>query len=153
MKLTEHFFLEEFLENDHNLILKPGLKEINNIKTLCEKVLEPLREKFCIPIKISSGYRDHVLNELVGGSINSDHLYGFAADFQTEDPFDLIKMYAWIIRALPFNQVIFYLMDDLKCRWVHVSYKPGQNKREIIVSELGVKYRFEIWLKQILHCG
>jgi hypothetical protein len=153
MKLTEHFLLEEFLQNNHNLILQPSTKEIENITTLCEKVLEPLREKFCVPIKISSGYRNYVLNGLVKGSVNSDHLFGYAADFQTDKPFDLIKMYSWIIRALNFNQVIFYVMDDLKCRWVHVSYKPRQNVREILISELGIKYRLECWLRDILHIG
>lgn len=60
-------------------------------------LLQPIRDKFRVPIKINAGYRDDELNRLVGGSTNSRHMLGKAADITVshkdllEDIFDWAK--------------------------------------------------------------
>ena len=51
-----------------------------NLVTLVNTLLDPLREAWKSPIRVTSGYRCGVLNRAVGGSSSSAHLYGCAAD-------------------------------------------------------------------------
>ena len=51
-----------------------------NLVALIETLLDPLREAWKSPIRVTSGYRCGILNRAVGGSRTSAHLYGYAAD-------------------------------------------------------------------------
>lgn len=90
MPLSNHFTLGEFLrsetaERDYELKKvqeNPPEEVIDNLKYLVETALQPIREAFDYPIKISSGYRCQLLNKLVGGSATSQHCLGEAADCQ-----------------------------------------------------------------------
>lgn len=81
MKLTEHFELEEFIDEKDLKKLEGGkdfyIKE-NLYRLAC--VLEKLRVEGN-PIVITSGYRNEWKNRKVGGAQNSLHLYGMACDF------------------------------------------------------------------------
>lgn len=50
------------------------------IHPLLLALLETIRAHFGAPVKINSAYRTQAHNEAVGGSSNSQHLYGMAAD-------------------------------------------------------------------------
>lgn len=86
MQLTAHFSLEEFTYSSTALARgidnTPSAEVIENLKYLCQEILEPLREHFNEPIIISSGYRSPALNKAVRGATNSNHLYGYAADIR-----------------------------------------------------------------------
>lgn len=72
-KLTANFKVKEFLSGD-------GSKTL----VLYEKlvvILQLLRDYYNKPLTITSGYRTKAHNDAVGGSSNSQHLYGKAADF------------------------------------------------------------------------
>jgi len=71
-KLSEHFSREEFA-------CKCGCG-FNTVDFQLIGVLEDLREKFSRPVIISSGCRCWLRNHSVGGSDNSKHLTGRAAD-------------------------------------------------------------------------
>ena len=51
-----------------------------NLVTLVNNLLDPLREAWKSPIRVTSGFRCGVLNKAVGGSTTSAHLYGLAGD-------------------------------------------------------------------------
>ena len=53
---------------------------IENLITLGDNVLDPLRQAMGFPVIISSGYRCPELNAAVGGVPNSRHLQGKAVD-------------------------------------------------------------------------
>lgn len=74
--MTEHFKKEEFRSKD-GAHFPYEVKQ--NLKVLAEQ-LEVLREHFQKPININSGYRSPEHNAKVGGSENSQHLLGKAAD-------------------------------------------------------------------------
>lgn len=81
-----------------------------NVLVLIEQVLDPLREAYGKPIRITSGYRSKELNKAVGGSRTSDHVNGMAADFvgtpatraENRRLFYLIQSL-----GLPFDQLIW----------------------------------------------
>ena len=83
MILTTHFVLSEFTRSETaerlHIDNTPNEEQIANLRNLCEKVLEPLRERFGAII-ISSGFRCQRLNTAVGGARNSQHKTGEACD-------------------------------------------------------------------------
>ena len=134
-KLSTNFNLREFVNSSMASHLKidntPTDVAVVNLKLLCQEVLEPLRVYAKKKILILSGFRCKELNAAVGGSPNSQHMYGQAADIHielmtNEEVFDLIK------EKLVYDQLILEKVDP-KIRgsgWVHVSYKMGQNRQE-----------------------
>ncbi len=62
----------------------PGAQEIENMKILAEKIFQPIREHFGVPIYISSGYRSKKLNKAIGGSSTSQHCKGEAIDIDMD---------------------------------------------------------------------
>ena len=109
----------------------PDAKAKAALSALVANVLDPLREKYGKPIVVSSGYRCPKLNKAVGGVARSQHTKGEAADIrcvsdsraENKRLFDLI-----VASGLPFDQLI----DEYGYDWVHVSYKDGANRRQIL---------------------
>jgi len=74
--MTENFNREEFRSKDGSHFSHESQK---NLPILAEQ-LEVLRAHFEKPIKINSGYRSLAHNAKIGGTENSQHLLGKAAD-------------------------------------------------------------------------
>lgn len=72
VQVSKNFKLREFQCKDGNY-------EVRLDSQLLEK-LQALRDRIDRPIIINSGYRTKSYNKLVGGSPNSQHLLGRAAD-------------------------------------------------------------------------
>ena len=49
---------------------------ITALQNLCVRCLEPVRQQLGLPIKVNSGYRCPLLNQMVGGVSTSQHLKG-----------------------------------------------------------------------------
>ena len=139
MKLSENFTLLELIKSDSALRLgldnTPSQGVINNLHTLVTHVLQPIREHYGKPVRISSGYRNGSVNAAIGGSKTSDHMQGFAADIEVfgVTNYDLAK---WIKDNLKFTQVIleFYTMGVPHSGWVHVSYDPKSLKNQALTA-------------------
>lgn len=102
----------------------PGPIEIENLQWLCEQILEPLRASLGVPIVITSGYRSERLNAAVGGSWNSHHIFGRAADIVVPGYKSIQVCQRIVDLDLPFTQVI-----NEFGRWCHVSVVPlGMNR-------------------------
>lgn len=84
MQLTQHFWLEEFLYSETaarmGRLIVPNAMQLANIERLCVQVLEPIRSLLGRPMFITSGLRPEWLNIAIGGSSNSAHMDGLAAD-------------------------------------------------------------------------
>jgi len=136
MKLTENFSLQEMIKSQtaerkgiNNKPDDPAV--ITNLQTLCEKVLQPVRDHYGRPVVINSGYRGPKLNKAIGSSSKSQHTKGQAADI--EIPGVSNKELAEYIRDnLEFDQLIleFYNGVDPSSGWVHVSYVDDDNNRK-----------------------
>lgn len=133
MRLTAHFTLAEFTRSEsakrHGVSNNPTPEHLENIKVLCEKVLEPIRAKFG-PIVISSGYRSKMLNHYIGGTLKSQHLEGKAVDIDMDgmDSVTNKEIFEYIKYNLEFDQLI----NEHNYAWVHVSYNAGKNRKQIL---------------------
>lgn len=89
MMLSKNFSLYEFIKS--NTASRLGIKnipspvQVAHLRFLCKKVLQPLRDKSGIRMRISSGFRCEELNKAVGGVSSSRHLDGLAADIVCSD--------------------------------------------------------------------
>jgi len=129
-RLTANFTLDELTRTRFALDNTPTPKVVENLRTLCEKVLQPLRDAVG-PVNVTSGYRSKLVNEAVHGARNSDHLWGYAADLQSPDG-DHRKLYDWLKANAMFTQLIYEFGNDTQPQWVHISYNPKDLKREIL---------------------
>ena len=84
MKLTAHFDLIEFTRSmtavREGINNDPGPGALANLGRLALE-LEKVRTLCGAPLQVLSGYRCPALNAAVGGSKNSYHMIGCAADF------------------------------------------------------------------------
>jgi len=139
MNLTKNFTLAEMVKSDtalrHDMDNTPGEVEIENLRVLCEKVLQPVRDHYGRGVKVNSGFRHPEVNAAVGGSKTSDHCKGQAADIEIPGVpnADLAK---WITENLDFTQVIleFYTQGVPDSGWVHVSYDPQNLKKQALTA-------------------
>ena len=139
MNLSANFTLKELTKSDTATRLgldnTPDEETIENLKLLCEKVLQPVREHFGKPVTINSGYRSPESNAAVGGSKTSDHCLGRAADIEIPGVpnADLAQ---WIMDNLEYTQLIleFYTPGIPDSGWVHVSYDPDNLKKQELTA-------------------
>ncbi|MFK1989956.1 D-Ala-D-Ala carboxypeptidase family metallohydrolase, partial [Bacteroides fragilis] len=82
----------------------PTGEVVHNLTELVENVLDPLREKYGKPIRVSSGYRSAVLNRSVNGATSSQHQLGQAADITVGSKEGNRRLFEIIRKDLPFDQ-------------------------------------------------
>lgn len=109
----------------------PNLSVIENMKLLADKVFEPIREHFNVPIHISSMYRGLNLNQAVKGSITSQHCSGQAMDIDSAKPSNR-EIFDYIKNNLEFDQLIWEFGSSKNPDWVHVSFAKGKNRKQIL---------------------
>ena len=109
----------------------PNDCELKAMLVLAEKIFEPLRNHFGVPIKINSFFRCLALNKRVGGSSSSQHVKGEAIDIDdTLGGVTNKQMFDWIVANLDFDQIIWEFGNSNNPDWVHVSYaSPEKNRR------------------------
>jgi len=135
MNLTKNFSLIE-LTSSETAVRKgidntPSQEVVNNLKNLCENVMQPLRDWYGKPINITSGYRSPKLNKAIGGSTTSDHCLGCAIDF-TLPKEDYKEVFDFIRTKLPFDQVLWEFGNDDAPQWVHVSFRIDKNRKQVL---------------------
>lgn len=103
---------------------------VENLKALCENVLQPIRDALG-PVTVVSGYRAANVNRAVGGAFNSQHLVGEAADIEVPGVSNA-DLWRYIFKNLEFDQLIaeHIRQDDPSAGWVHVSYSRVKNRKE-----------------------
>lgn len=104
---------------------------IENLRELCNKVLEPLRRRVGRVIVVG-GYRCEAVNRAVMGAEHSQHLRGEAADIHVTG-LEMCRKYAAILAQTDFDQMILEPQESTKKRWIHISYKRnGKNRHQIL---------------------
>lgn len=132
MNLTKHFTLEEFLYSD--TAKKNGIRNVPNEAEIdwmlygAIHVLEYLRAKLNRAVVITSGFRNHELNKLVGGVPNSQHCLGQAVDIRATP--DEQKIISDILREnIYVDQCVVERNKNVS--WIHVSWGP-RNRRQFL---------------------
>ncbi len=137
MKLSNNFSLNEMTKSQtaerKGINNNPSEDHMNNLKQLCENVLQPVRDHFAKVVSISSGYRSPDLCEAIGSSKNSQHAKGQAADFEIHGTSNA-ELCKWISENCDFDQMIleFHNIDEPNSGWVHCSYKSEDNRKQIL---------------------
>lgn len=127
--LSKDFKLFEFLTSQtasrRGIVNIPTVDVVVRLERLVDQVIQPARNALG-PIRISSGYRCPALNRAVGGSRNSQHMVGEAADLL---PLKCsVKELLWYIQHhLPHDQLI----NEYNYSWCHVSLKQSGNRKQV----------------------
>lgn len=137
MKISDNFTLEEFINSPtaqkYNIDNTPSEQVKNNIITLVTNILQPIRNEWEKPIRVTSGYRCKALNDKVKGSKTSQHLTGDAADITVGSPQENKKLFHLIVDMAQQKKIVYgQLIDEYGYRWLHISYpikgrKPNQD--------------------------
>lgn len=139
MNLSANFNLKEMTKSDTATRLgldnTPGEVEIENLRLLCEKVLQPVRDHFGKSVTVNSGYRSPESNAAVNGSKTSDHCKGQAADIEIPGVPNA-ELAQWIMDNCDYTQLIleFYTQGIPDSGWVHVSFDPSNLKMQELTA-------------------
>jgi hypothetical protein len=136
MQLSEHFTLEEFERTSKSLPNRVPPDVVPTLQEYCDKILDPIRAHFRLPIIVTSGYRSFILNHLVGGSHGSYHVATIgkcAADIQVPD-LPLKGVFDWLREqsGLLFDAVILERGKDNNSEaddCVHVQFRSQYPRR------------------------
>jgi hypothetical protein len=150
MQLSKNLALAEVTRSEtakrKGISNMPTPEHIENFKKLAEKVFQPIRDHFGVPIRISSGYRSAALNKAIGGAgktVNgvyipaSLHCTGEAIDIDMDGTTITNKqVFDYIKEHLPFDQLIWEFGTDSNPDWVHVSYESTGKQRKMILKAI-----------------
>jgi len=138
--LTKNFTLEELTKSEtalrFDLDNAPNDEQLANLVALCECILQPVRDHFGKGVKINSGLRTPEVNAKVGGSKTSDHCKGMAADIEIPGVANADLAQFIVDSGMEFRQLIleFYTPGIPDSGWVHVSYNPADNKKQVLTA-------------------
>jgi zinc D-Ala-D-Ala carboxypeptidase len=140
MNLSKSFTLNELTKSQEATRLGidniPNEEEIQNLKILCENILQPIRDFYGMPLSVSSGYRSAALCEAIGSSSKSQHTKGQAADFEI---FGIANkdVAEFIVKNLEYDQCIleFWNENEPNSGWVHCSYSVNGNRKQYLKAE------------------
>ena len=131
----KYFTIKELCESDKAVELRiknePKLQDVECMRELIDNVLDPLRGAYGKPIKVNSGFRTKELNDVLpGASKTSQHMRGEAVDITVYTKEGNKWLFDYIKNNLPFDQLI----NEYNYSWVHVSYRKGRNRKEVLHS-------------------
>ena len=138
MKLTENFSLNELTKSQtaerKGIDNTPSAEHQENLKSLCEMILQPIRDHFGQVVSVSSGYRSPELCVAIGSSTQSQHARGESADFEIFGVSNK-ELADYINENLDYDQLILEYWkgeDEPNSGWVHCSYTNGNNRKQYL---------------------
>jgi uncharacterized protein YcbK (DUF882 family) len=138
MNLTENFTLAELTTTSTGLPNQPNAEQLENLRALAKKVLQPVRDLLGQSITVNSGFRSVSVNISVGGAKTSQHCKGEAADLDCDDNAVLFNL---IRNNLEYDQLIWEGGNDVAPDWVHVSYSTIRNRRQVLRMKSGQYFK------------
>jgi len=137
MRLSENLDLSEMIKSDtairHGIKNYPTDGHLGNMIMWAENIFQPIRDYFGEPIFISSGYRSRELNNLISGSLQSQHCVGQAGDIDQDHKMTMVSnadVFDFILNYLDYDQLILEYPDEYdNPSWVHVSYVSEEKNR------------------------
>ena len=144
-QLTANFSLHEMCKSETAIRMgydnTPDDEATENLRLLCEKVLQPVRDHYGKGVKVNSAYRSPESNAAVGGSKTSDHCKGMAADIEIPGVANA-DLAQWIMDNLEYTQLIleFYTPGIPDSGWVHISFDSSNLKcQELTATKVAGK--------------
>jgi len=143
--ISEHISYEEAVNSPtaaaKGISNEPTLEHLKSMVTVATKCFEPVRKFANMPLKINSFYRSPALNKAIGGAVDkfgaakSQHCKGEAIDFTGAGKILNSKMLQYIKSNLEFDQLICEHPVKGEPTWIHVSYKEGANRMQILTVD------------------
>lgn len=132
----KHFTMKEMTHSStaDNLgfINTPTEAEKQNLNDLVVNVLDPLREAYGKPIRVTSCYRCPRLNKAVGGVENSQHMKGQAADLQPLQYKDINNFIEFVRNWCLHNDFDQCIIERSKTvKWIHISWRNENRRRKL----------------------
>ncbi len=138
MKLTENFSLNELTKSQtaerKGIDNTPSAEHQENLKSLCEMILQPIRDHFGQVVSVSSGYRSQELCVAIGSSTQSQHAKGQASDFEIFGISNK-ELADYIDQNLDYDQLILEYWkgeDEPNSGWVHCSFNTQGNRKQYL---------------------
>ena len=137
MKLTENFSLIELTKSQtaerKGIDNTPSTEHQENLKRLCESILQRVRDHFERVVSVSSGYRSEELCLAIGSKTTSQHAKGEAADFEIFGVSNK-ELADWINENLYYDQLIleYWKEEDPNSGWVHCSFSLNGNRKQYL---------------------
>lgn len=135
-QLTPNFRLSEFLKSGTaerlNIRNVPTVEHVQNLVLLAVGMEQVRNLLFGNPIRITSGYRNPIINAEVGGSKTSAHALGYAADFTVETYTSFEAARDLAKSPLVFDQLIYEPSRGV----VHISFDP-RCRRQVMTQRGG----------------
>ena len=137
MNLTENFSLNELTKSQtaerKGIDNTPSTEHQENLKSLCEMILQPIRDHFGQVVSVSSGYRSPELCVAIGSSTKSQHASGCAADFEIFGVSNK-ELADWIDENLDYDQLIleYWKESDPNSGWIHCSFNTQGNRKQYL---------------------
>lgn len=122
--MSELIYSETAIKNNINNM--PDINSLDNMLELIVNCLQPVRELLGAPMIITSGYRNPLVNRLVGGVNSSQHTKGQAVDFTV-----LGITPNQIISIIKTSKIEFDQLINEHDKWVHISYNKGKNRKQV----------------------
>ena len=123
----------------------PNEEQLCNLKILVIGFLQPLRDHFGLPIRITSAFRHFSVDKILVPNRNweenpSQHSKGEAADFEITG-IDNYTLACYIKDNMDFDQLILEYYEEGKpdSGWIHCSYKATGNRKEILRARRNTK--------------
>ena len=134
--ITKNFSMEELVVSDtarmKGIDNTPDKEVEARLVQLAQQVLQPLRDSYGKPIKISSGYRCQALNKAIGGVSTSQHLKGEAVDInngQSENK----KLFLLASKMIKEGVItVGQLIDEKGYKWLHISLPDNKHRNQIL---------------------
>lgn len=146
MNLSKHLSLAEVVRSSTAKRLgisnQPTAQHLENLTLLAEKIFEPVRKHFDVPIYISSGYRSAELNaHTPNSSLTSQHCSGEALDIDMDGAGTITnaQVFNYIKDNLTFDQLIWEGGNAFNPDWVHVSYESSGKQRKQVLQMIRKK--------------
>ena len=134
--ITKNFSMEELVAS--NTARMKGIdntpdKEVEaRLIQLAQQVLQPLRNRYGKPIKISSGYRCQALNKAIGGVSTSQHLKGEAVDINNGQ-IENKKLFLLASKMIKEGVItVGQLIDEKGYKWLHISLPDNKHRNQIL---------------------
>ena len=143
-RISEHISLKEGIKSHTATRLSidntPRDLDLINMKTIADKVFEPLRKFVGGPIAINSFYRSPKLNSAIGGSTSSQQCIGCALDIDDKYGYKTnAEMFEYIKCNLDYDQMIWEFGNNDNPDWVHVSYISEDVNRRRLLKAIKIK--------------
>ena len=160
MKLSKNFTLQELTRTSRESLQNVNIEQatndlavLQNLTDLAVKILQPIRDFYGKPVKVTSGYRSKALNIAVGGSQTSQHSHGEAADIQIEG-ISVDKLFEDLKsgKVVPLDNIGQVIKEKVGgAEWIHISImtpryseiqkaKYGSDEAVFLVTKDGKNY-------------